>query len=111
MKTHYVPYLSEVELDGVKQPIPSQLPWYVASRLLTFVPLELGLIHELKLQLWMCVLFDRYPDGLGWQVNVGKQIIRKSKEYKKLQQFLVYETDVVRRVLHRISPTPLLIID
>jgi hypothetical protein len=38
-----------------------------------------------------------YPDGLGWQINVGKTVIRKSPEYRKLQQFLVYETDVVRR--------------
>lgn len=37
-----------------------------------------------------------YPDGLGWQINVGKTVIRKSPEYRKLQQFLVYETDVVR---------------
>lgn len=37
-----------------------------------------------------------YPDGLGWQINVGKTVIRKSPEYRKLQQYLVYETDVVR---------------
>ncbi|CDZ98436.1 tRNA cytosine-5-methylases and related enzymes of the NOL1/NOP2/sun superfamily [Phaffia rhodozyma] len=35
-----------------------------------------------------------YPDGLGWQVNAGKSLIRKNPEYKKLQQFLVYETEV-----------------
>ncbi|KAL7408753.1 S-adenosyl-L-methionine-dependent methyltransferase, partial [Mrakia frigida] len=60
--SHYVPDLNEVSLEGVKQPPPSQLPWY--------------------------------PNGFGWQINVGKHVIRKSPEYKKLQQFLVYETEV-----------------
>lgn len=37
----------------------------------------------------------RYPEGLGWQLNVQKTIVRKSLEFKKFQDFLVYETDVV----------------
>ncbi|KAF9513599.1 hypothetical protein BS47DRAFT_1372487 [Hydnum rufescens UP504] len=35
-----------------------------------------------------------YPDGLGWQLKVHKQIVRKSPEFKKFQNFLVYETEV-----------------
>ncbi|KAF8323022.1 S-adenosyl-L-methionine-dependent methyltransferase [Clavulina sp. PMI_390] len=35
-----------------------------------------------------------YPEGLGWQLNVSKTVIRKQPEFKKFQDFLVYETDV-----------------
>jgi multisite-specific tRNA:(cytosine-C5)-methyltransferase len=37
-----------------------------------------------------------YPGGLAWQLNVHKNIVRKVPEFKKLQSFLVYETEVVR---------------
>ncbi|QRV81856.1 hypothetical protein RhiJN_09871 [Ceratobasidium sp. AG-Ba] len=35
-----------------------------------------------------------YPGGLGWQFNVSKSVLRKTPEYKKFHNFLVYETDV-----------------
>ncbi|KAG8744951.1 hypothetical protein FRC10_009186 [Ceratobasidium sp. 414] len=35
-----------------------------------------------------------YPDGLGWQVDVSKSVLRKTPEYKKFHNFLVYETEV-----------------
>lgn len=35
-----------------------------------------------------------YPDGLGWQLDVGKTVIRKNPEFAKTQRFLVMETDV-----------------
>jgi multisite-specific tRNA:(cytosine-C5)-methyltransferase len=38
----------------------------------------------------------RYPDGLAWQVAVPKRVVRKSPPFKKLQEFLVGETEVVR---------------
>ena len=41
----------------------------------------------------------RYPDGLAWQLNVQKNVVRKSPEFKRFQDFLVYENDVVTRHL------------
>ncbi|KAL0958350.1 hypothetical protein HGRIS_000495 [Hohenbuehelia grisea] len=35
-----------------------------------------------------------YPDGLAWQFNVPKKVLRKSPEFKKFHNFLVFETDV-----------------
>lgn len=37
-----------------------------------------------------------YPEGLGWQINVRKNVLRKTDEFRRFQQFLVAETDVVR---------------
>ncbi len=39
--------------------------------------------------------FSRYPDGLAWQFNVAKKVLRKSPELKKFHSFLVFETEVV----------------
>lgn len=35
-----------------------------------------------------------YPDNLGWQVSVGKQVIRKNPPFAHFQRFLVVETAV-----------------
>ncbi|KAI1792405.1 S-adenosyl-L-methionine-dependent methyltransferase [Ganoderma leucocontextum] len=35
-----------------------------------------------------------YPDGLAWQFNVAKKVLRKSPEFKKFHSFLVFETEV-----------------
>ncbi|ESK92221.1 trna (cytosine-5-)-methyltransferase [Moniliophthora roreri MCA 2997] len=35
-----------------------------------------------------------YPDGLAWQFNVPKKVLRKSLEFKKFHSFLVFETEV-----------------
>ncbi|KAI6037626.1 S-adenosyl-L-methionine-dependent methyltransferase [Pisolithus marmoratus] len=35
-----------------------------------------------------------YPDGLAWQFNVSKKILRRSPEFKKFHSFLVHETEV-----------------
>lgn len=35
-----------------------------------------------------------YPDGLAWQFNVPKKVLRKSEEFKKFHSFLVFETEV-----------------
>ncbi|KAI6121941.1 S-adenosyl-L-methionine-dependent methyltransferase [Pisolithus sp. B1] len=35
-----------------------------------------------------------YPDGLTWQFNVSKKVLRKSPEFKKFHSFLVHETEV-----------------
>ncbi|KAG9125398.1 hypothetical protein FRC07_007757 [Ceratobasidium sp. 392] len=37
-----------------------------------------------------------YPDGLGWQFDVSKSVLRKTPEYKKFHNFLVYETEVLQ---------------
>lgn len=36
-----------------------------------------------------------YPGGLAWQLDVHKNVVRKVPGFKKLQSFLVYETEVV----------------
>ncbi|KAF8582579.1 S-adenosyl-L-methionine-dependent methyltransferase [Ramaria rubella] len=35
-----------------------------------------------------------YPEGLAWHLNVAKSVLRRSPEFKKFHNFLVYETDV-----------------
>ncbi|RDB16064.1 Multisite-specific tRNA:(cytosine-C(5))-methyltransferase trm4b [Hypsizygus marmoreus] len=35
-----------------------------------------------------------YPDGLAWQFNVPKKVLRKVPEFKKFHSFLVFETEV-----------------
>src|ERR1700733_8933308 len=42
----------------------------------------------------------RYPDGLAWQFNLTKKVLRKSEEFKKFPSFLVFETEVVRMSLY-----------
>ncbi|TFY62786.1 hypothetical protein EVG20_g6571 [Dentipellis fragilis] len=37
---------------------------------------------------------NRYPEGLAWQFNVPKKVLRKSPEFKKFHSFLVFETEV-----------------
>lgn len=37
---------------------------------------------------------DWYPESLAWHVDVRKNVLRKSTEFRRLQQFLVHETDV-----------------
>lgn len=36
----------------------------------------------------------RYPEGLAWQFNVAKPVLRKQPEFKKFHSFLVFETEV-----------------
>lgn len=62
---------------------PQQIPWFVspALRLISTI-----LIDQLY----------RYPEGLAWQFNVAKKVLRKSPEFKKFHSFLVFETEVVR---------------
>ena len=40
-------------------------------------------------------VLHRYPEGLAWQFNVSKKVVRKSPEFKKFHSFLVFETEVV----------------
>jgi multisite-specific tRNA:(cytosine-C5)-methyltransferase len=35
-----------------------------------------------------------YPEGLAWQFNVPKKVLRKSAEFKKFHSWLVFETEV-----------------
>lgn len=42
---------------------------------------------------------NRYPEGLAWQFNVSKKVLRRSPEFKKFHSFLVYETEVVGQIV------------
>lgn len=72
----------DVEYDGEKVPPPSQIPWYLRPS---------QNCHPLTRL--------RYPDGLAWQFNVPKKVLRKQPEFKRFHSFLVYETDGVN-LLH-----------
>jgi multisite-specific tRNA:(cytosine-C5)-methyltransferase len=37
---------------------------------------------------------SKYHEGLAWQFNVPKKVLRKSPEFKKFHSFLVFETEV-----------------
>ncbi|KAL0577329.1 tRNA (cytosine-5-)-methyltransferase ncl1 [Marasmius crinis-equi] len=65
----HVPMLSDVSFEGQRISPPVQLSWWT--------------LHGL-----------RYPDGLAWQFNVPKKVLRKSPEFKKFHSFLVFETEV-----------------
>ena len=52
-----------------------------------------------RLQDIVTVWGHRYPEGLAWQFNVAKKVLRKSPEFKKFHSFLVFETEVVGYLL------------
>ncbi|KDQ22272.1 hypothetical protein PLEOSDRAFT_1059847 [Pleurotus ostreatus PC15] len=64
IQNNYVPSLKDVLFEGQPLPPPEQLPWYA------------------------------YPEGLAWQFNVAKPVLRKQPEFKKFHYFLVSETEV-----------------
>ncbi|OAX37510.1 S-adenosyl-L-methionine-dependent methyltransferase [Rhizopogon vinicolor AM-OR11-026] len=39
-------------------------------------------------------LIPWYPEGLAWQFNVSKKVLRKQQAFKKFHSFLVHETEV-----------------
>lgn len=55
------------------------------------------MVGYVLLSLRVCFLIDiyRYPEGLAWHLDVPKSALRKSPEFKRFHNFLVYETDVV----------------
>ena len=84
IKTVHVPSLQDIEYEGQKISPPTQLPWYVLSQLVQQMnEPNMGYYHF------------RYPGGLAWAINVHKTTIRRVAEFKKLQNFLVYEAEVV----------------
>ena len=81
----HVPHLANVVFEGEPVPPPAQIPWCVSlcmcgMRTDSYLPSR------------------RYPEGLAWQLNVAKKVVRKSPEFKKFHSFLVYETEVVSSV-------------
>ena len=34
-----------------------------------------------------------YPDGLGWQINATRMVIKRSPEFSKFHKFIVAETE------------------
>lgn len=88
IKEVHVPHLAGVVFEGEAVSPPRQIPWYVRAAL---SPCEGSSMKE------RC----RYPDGLAWQFNVAKKVIRKSPEFKKFHSFLVFETEVVsQNIVH-----------
>jgi multisite-specific tRNA:(cytosine-C5)-methyltransferase len=85
IKTVHVPSLQGIEYEGQKVPPPTQLPWYVLSQL----------VQQMN-EPTMGYCCFRYPGGLAWAINVHKTTIRRVAEFKELQNFLVYEAEVVR---------------
>jgi hypothetical protein len=49
----------------------------------------------IRRRLLLVIILHRYPDGLAWQFNVPKKVLRKSPEFKGFHSFLVFETEVV----------------
>lgn len=84
IKSTYVPQLQSGTFEGEALPVPIPIPWSVRFLGVLLLPLTL-----------LC----RYPDGLAWQINVARKALRKSADYKKFHNFLVFETEVVR-LLH-----------
>ncbi len=85
IKDVHVPHLAGVVFEGEAVSPPQQIPWFAAPQ----PPSDLVIDEH-----------SRYPEGLAWQFNVAKKVLRKSPEFKKFHSFLVFETEVVRR-LHR----------
>ena len=44
-------------------------------------------------------LLFRYPDGLAWQLNLERKVIRNCEALEKLKAFLVSETESVRKTI------------
>lgn len=78
----YVPLLSNAEFEGESIPPPSKIPWWAS--------------FSYSVRSYLIVISYRYPEGLAWQFNVSKKVLRKSPEFKKFHSFLVFETEVVR---------------
>jgi len=85
IKETHVPSLSNVTFEDQKIPPPVQIPWYAVSQVLSKT-------------IYAYISMSRYPDGLAWQFNVPKKVLRKSLEFKKFHSFLVFETEVVSRI-------------
>ncbi|KAG7086445.1 hypothetical protein E1B28_002398 [Marasmius oreades] len=98
--------LSEEEwgqfLDALSSPLPTT--FRVAGSRLTANSLNKA-IKEVHVPILSNVIFEDqkipppvqlpwYPDGLAWQFNVPKKVLRKSPEFKKFHSFLVFETEV-----------------
>ncbi|KAF8508247.1 S-adenosyl-L-methionine-dependent methyltransferase [Hysterangium stoloniferum] len=59
----------------------------------TYVPQLSNVVFEGR-KLPPPVQIPWYPDGLAWHLNVSKSALRRSPEFKRFHNFLVYETDV-----------------
>lgn len=49
------------------------------------------------------ILLFRYPDGLAWQLNLERKVIRNCEALEKLKAFLVSETESVRKTFITLS--------
>ncbi|KAJ8093590.1 tRNA (cytosine-5-)-methyltransferase ncl1 [Marasmius tenuissimus] len=89
-------------LDALRSPLPTT--FRVAGSRLTAQSLNKAII-DTHVPMLSDVTFEGqkipppvqlpwYPDGLAWQFNVPKKVLRKSPEFKKFHSFLVFETEV-----------------
>ncbi|KAH9936711.1 S-adenosyl-L-methionine-dependent methyltransferase [Amylocystis lapponica] len=98
--------LSDAEWEDFMESLRSPLPTTFrvagsrqAARLLndtikdTHVPHLAGVVFEGE-PVSPPVQIPWYPEGLAWQFNVSKKVLRKSPEFKKFHSFLVFETEV-----------------
>ncbi|KIK97617.1 hypothetical protein PAXRUDRAFT_824777 [Paxillus rubicundulus Ve08.2h10] len=92
----------EIFMESLRRPLPTTFR-ITGSREIahtlgntikeTYVPLLNNVIFEDEVIpppaqiLW-------YPEGLAWQFNVSKKVLRRSPEFKKFHSFLVHETEV-----------------
>jgi multisite-specific tRNA:(cytosine-C5)-methyltransferase len=87
LKEVHVPALGSVEFEGQIIPPPVQIPWYGLFYVQSVYPQT-----------------SRYPEGLAWQFNVPKKVLRKQSEFKKFHSFLVFETEIVRPSERHFAP-------
>ena len=81
----YIPQLESTMFEGEPLPVPTAISWCVFDSWFS-----LTLRDSYK-----ACLLCRYPGGLAWQLSVPRKSLRKSAEYKRFHNFLVYETEVV----------------
>ncbi|KAJ7723427.1 S-adenosyl-L-methionine-dependent methyltransferase [Mycena metata] len=90
----------DVLLESLRTPLPHDLPRrrQTAQSLNatvrdTHVPTLSNVVFE-EQPIPPPVQIPWYPDGLAWQFNVPKKVLRKSPEFKEFHSFLVFETEV-----------------
>lgn len=74
--------MQNVSVDGEVFEPPYPLPWYISQ--LDSLRKSNNLLSNY-----------RYPERLGWQLNVPRSVLRRSPEFSRFQKFVVSETEAV----------------
>ncbi|CEQ40944.1 SPOSA6832_02616 [Sporobolomyces salmonicolor] len=95
IKSVYVPFLTNIEHEGVMLSPPKELNWCALPPALYCDLAKLTTPSTLLRSSPPRQPFrrNRYPGQLAWQLPVPKSALRKIDAFKKFQHFLVYETD------------------